>query len=215
MDLLTANTGEARGKLAELQLKVIAVVLMLGLGLILISKELIMLLTVPAYYEAIRVIPLYIYYHVFGALGMISYWLIYHNPAKTFYQIPINAFGLLLSTAANIVLIPRFGLMGAAFAMFLSMGILQFAQLVIGFRLTPLPLDKRKTAVLFTLMFAETGFLYYIYGLNMSHIGEIIIKSVMFSLFPAACVLMRIIEKKDLSFAYNLAADKFNRQISS
>jgi len=214
MDLLTSNTGETKAKLADLQLKVIAVVLMLGLGLILISKELIMMLTVPAYYEAIRVIPLYIYCHIFGALGLISYWLIYHDPTKTFYQIPINAIGLLLSTAANVVLIPRFGLMGAAFAMFLSMGILQFAQLVIGFRLTPLPLDKRKTAILFTLMFAETGFLYYIYRLNISHTSEIIVKGIMFAIFPAACVLMRIIEKNDLSFAYNLAADKFKRQIT-
>jgi len=197
-----------------LQLKVMAIVLVLGLGLILISKELIMLLTVPAFYETIRVIPLYIYYHIFGALGMISYWLIYHDPAKTFYQIPINAGGLLLSTAANIILIPRFGLMGAASAMFLSMGLLQFTQLIIGFRLTPLPLDILKTAALFTLMFTETGFLYYIYSLNISHTGEIIVKSIMFTFFATACCLMGIIEKKDFHFVYNLAAGKFSRKIS-
>lgn len=212
MELLTSGTPASRAKLARLQLKVIAIVLLLGLGLILISKELIILLTTPAYYQAIMVMPLYIYYHIFGVLGMISYWLIYHDPSKTVYQIPINTLGLLLSTIANIVLIPRFGLMGAAFAMFLSMGILQFTQLIIGFKLTPLPLDKRKTSALFILIFLETGLLYYLYAQRIPYPYEIAAKALMFAAFPAACAWMKVLEKSDLENVYGLLASKFGRR---
>lgn len=208
MELITAGSPAALQKLARIQLKVIALMLFVGLGVILISKDLVMLLTTPAYYEVINVIPVYIYYQVFGVLGTISYWLIYHDPKKTYLQIPLNLLGLIIGTAANFLLIPRYGLMGAAFAMFVSMGLAQAAQFFIGLKLTPVPVDSGRLALLFAAMFAETGFLYYLYGLGLGRGAELMVKAVMLAAFPALCFAAGIATTGDMKFFADIIKGK-------
>lgn len=208
MELISDGSEAAMQKLARLQLKIVALTLFVGLGVILISKDLVMLLTTPAYYEVIKVVPVYIYYQVFGVLGTVSYWMIYHDPKKTYLQIPLNLLGLAVGTAANFLLIPRYGLMGAAFSMFASMGLAQAVQFAVGLKITQVPVDLKRLAILFLAMFAETAFLYCLYSLGFPRPLEIAVKAVMLALFPALCLAAGIATRGDMDFIAGIAKDK-------
>lgn len=208
LELISENTPAALQKLANIQLKVMALMLFIGLTVILISKQLVVLLTAPAYHQLIYVVPVYIYYQVFGSLALVSYWLIYHDPKKTYLQIPLNLVGLVIGTAANFLLIPRYGLMGAAYAMFGSMGLMQAFQLYIGIKLTRVPLNLGKLSLLFLVLFAETGFLYYLYAQGLSWPLEVLCKTVMLALFPAVCFSTGIATSGDMKFFAGIIKDK-------
>lgn len=181
--LIKDNTSESLEKLAELNLKLMYFFSFLGLGLILFNKELIMLLTTKAYYSIIYIVPLQIFYQIFSVLGMISYWLIYYHPKNTFWQIPINLFSLIISTLANILMIPSFGAVGAGIALFVSALLTQAAQLIIGLRLTPIPIKYGRLVSIFIGLFVETGILYYLYSIKLSIFEEFGIKIIMLGIF--------------------------------
>lgn len=208
LELISENTPASLQKLANIQLKVMALMLFIGLGVILASKELVLLLTAPAYHQLIYVVPVYIYYQVFGALALVSYWLIYHDPKKTYLQIPLNLLGLVIGTAANFVLIPHYGLMGAAFAMFGSMGLMQAVQLYLGIKLTKAPINLGKLSLLFLVLFAETGFLYYLYSLALAWPLELLCKAAMLALFPAVCFASGIATSGDMKFLGDIVKAK-------
>lgn len=202
LELLTENTKESLKKLADICLQVVFFTLLLSVGIILFSKEIILLLTAKEYHFAIYIAPIYIYYQVFGVLGMIAYWLIYFHAQNTFWQIPINIIGLVSNTIANIILIPRYGLIGAAIAVFLSTGLTQVIQFAVGIRIIPIPINKFKLASMFFMLFAETSGLYLLYYLSPGHIIEIFIKIIMFlgfAGFGLATGLFNFVQIKEVS----------------
>jgi len=192
LELLTTNTKESLKKLADLNLKIIFLVLFSGLSLILFTKEFVILLTTHEYHFIIYIAPIYVYYHIFGVLGMIAYWLIYYHSKYTFWQIPINVTMLVCNTVANIILIPRYGVIGAAIATFISSGIVQSAQFFIGMRLTPIPMKIYKIVLMFLLLFSETGALYVIYYFNVGLFLGIFIKLLMLLIFIQASLFMGV-----------------------
>lgn len=198
LELLRSDTEESYKKLADISLKVLAFMLTFALGIILFSKELVLLLMKGGFREVIYVVPLYIYMHVFGVLGMISYWLIYYHPGKTWLQMPIMTVGLISGTAANLLLIPRFGVMGAAMAMFISSALVQAAQFYIGLRCTPIPFDMKKIGLLFGALIAETGLLYLLYSFKLHWSIEISVKFAMFSAFVLGVLICKIVLLKDI-----------------
>lgn len=198
LELLTENTKESFKKLADLNLKITFILLFLAFSIILVTKEMVYLLTTKEYHFVIYVVPIYIYYHIFGVLGMISYWLIYYHPSKTFWAIPFNIIFLATSTVANILLIPKLGVMGAAFAAFIASAIAQVTQFFIGLRITPVPMDKGKLAIMFGALFAGTAFLYFLYYINFNMVVEISIKLFMLFLFVMIAVRARIINISEI-----------------
>lgn len=204
LELLTENTKESLKKLADICLQVVFFVLLLSLGIILFSKELILLLTAKEYHFAIYVAPIYIYYHIFGVLGMVAYWLIYFQAQKTFWQIPISIIGLISNTIANIILIPRYGLMGAAIAVFLSAGITQAVQFLIGIKITPIPINILKLSVMFFVLFTETAALYFLYYLNLGILLEILIKLIMLLAFVLVGLLGKICDYRLINEIFSI-----------
>lgn len=183
LELLTQNTQYSLKKLADICLKLIFLILFLSSIVILFSKELILLFTAKEYHFAIYVIPIYIHSQVFAVLGMVSYWLIYYHHHKTFWQIPLSAIGLASNSVANIFLIPKYGLIGAAIAMFVSCGLTQLVQFFVGLKITPIPINIFKLSLMFFMLFVETGVLYLLYYLKLNILSDIFIKLAMLLLF--------------------------------
>lgn len=208
LELLKSGTEEAYKKLADLSLKVLAVVLILALGAILFSKEIVVLLMKEGFRGVIYIVPVYIYAYVFGALGMISYWLIYYHAGKTWLQVPIMLIGLISGTGANIILIPLFGLIGAAAAMFISSALLQITQFYIGWRCTPIPFNIRKIVLIYFFIIAETGLLYFLYSLDLHWLIEIPIKLLMLLTFVTALLTVKVIALKDISDTWLYVSNK-------
>jgi hypothetical protein len=156
------------------------------------------LLTAEEYHFAIYVAPIYIYYQVFAVLGMVAYWLIYYHPHKTFWQIPINVIGLVSNTTANIILIPKYGIMGAAMAIFFSSGLAQVIQLIIGLKIIPIPINNVKLLALFSMVFFETGVLYYLYYLKSWFYFDLVVKIFLLVLFFCFGIILKIFHSQDL-----------------
>jgi len=211
LELLKENTKDSIKKLAELNLKITFLLLFVGFSIILSTKEIVYLLTPKDYHFVIYVVPIYIYYHIFGVLGLISYWLIYYHPSKTFWSMPINLIFSMASILANILLIPKFGVMGAAFAAFIASALAQGAQLFIGLRITPVPIDKGRLALMLGALFAGTAFLYFLYYIDLNMFVEISIKLFMLFLFVLIAVIARIINVGEIK---ELAA-MFTKKIQS
>jgi O-antigen/teichoic acid export membrane protein len=196
--LLTENSKESLNKLANINLKVIFGMLFFALSIILFTKEIVNLLTTKEYHYVINIIPLYIYYHVFGILGLISYWLIYNHHNKTILLIPFSIGNFIISSVANIILIPKYGVMGAAIATFVSSMCIQVAQFIVGLKLTPIPINVGKVAIMFTLTVIITGLLYLLYYLQLFVIVGIIIKMVLLFSFVFICYRMEIFSFEDI-----------------
>lgn len=208
IELLKEGTPDSGRRLAAVCLKALAAVLCLSLLVILFSKELVLLLMRGDFRQVIYVAPLYVYSQVFGALGLLSYWLIYYHTGKTWLQIPILVVGLISGTLLNVFLIPRYGLMGAAAAMFLTTGIVQTVQFFIGLKYTPVPFDLGKIGLLFGGLVAETAFIYVLYSFGLGLAAEIGIKLAMFGAYLWLCFRLQAVNRQDILAAWDMVYGK-------
>lgn len=201
LELLTEDTKESKKKLADLNLKVGCILLFLAFSIILFTQELVYLLMAKEFHFVMYVVPIYIYWHIFGIFGMCGYWLVYYHPSKTFWGIPFSLISLIVTAATNILLISRFGVMGAALAAFIVAAVANGVQLYVGLRITPIPIDKKRFAIMFGALFAGTALLYLLYYLDLNMVIGIVMKLFLLFLFGLVAVasgVINISEVKEL-----------------
>ena len=208
LDLLHEGSEASLKKLADINLKVIFLLFGFALGLILFAQELIIILTTKEYHSLIYIAPIYIYYHIFGILGMVSYWLIYIHPDKTYLQIPLNLINLIISTIINIILIPIYGIWGAAIALVISSAICQIIQFIVAYRITPIPIKIGKMILLFGVILFETGMLYLLYWIKPFWAVSFIIRLIMLSGFFFLGMSINIVKISEVKTIMNLVINK-------
>ena len=148
------------------------------------------------------VVPIYIYYHVFGALGITPYWLIRY-PGKTIWTIPISATNLSLNLVLNLFLIPRYGIIGVAISAFISACISNLLQFAIGVKLTPVPMHKTKIALIFLFLLMGSGLVYLIYYLQLDLFSRLLLKTSILVLFLLVMSKMEIFTLNELKSVYS------------
>ncbi|MDD1710772.1 MAG: oligosaccharide flippase family protein, partial [Methanoregulaceae archaeon] len=208
LELLTENTKDSHKKIADLNLKMSFMLLFLAFSIILFTKEMVYLLMTKEYYFVMYIVPVYIYYHVFGILGMSAYWLVYYHPSKTFWGIPFSLISLITTATANIFLIPRFGVMGAAFAAFAVAAIANGVQFFVGLRITPIPMDKKGLVIMFGSLFGGTALLYILYYINLNLFIGITVKLAMLAVFALIAVMAGIISINEIKQLVKMLKDK-------
>ncbi len=119
------------------------------LGLSCFSTEILMLLTTQSFYAAHSVIPLIVSSNVLYYLG-VDFSVGIALAKKNYYYIYINTIGILINMALNIAWIPRFGIVGAASATFVSLIIVTVASIYLSQRLYPISYDFKKVLILST-----------------------------------------------------------------
>lgn len=116
-----------------------------GLAVAMLGRELVVVLTVPAFYEAASVIPIvtlaYLLHGVF-LLGSIGIGI----EKRTRYYPLVTAASATTNIAANLVLIPWLGMRGAAWATVLSYGVMALLGVLLSQRVHPLPLEWGRLA---------------------------------------------------------------------
>lgn len=117
-----------------------ALLAFLGLLTILFSREAILLLTVPAYLEAEPVVALIVWASIFQALAQVPTRAIY-LAKKTAHLPLVFTVPAMINVGLNFVLIPRYGLMGAAWATLLAYPVLFGLTLWVAQRVYPIPYD--------------------------------------------------------------------------
>ncbi len=116
-----------------------------GLGITLYSKEVLRLMTEPAYWAAYPLIPLLVLSSIVSGSGYtFQTGLLYEK--KTTYLIPISVASAAVNVVLYLVLIPRFGMFGAVYAV-VTKGIIETAlTYFVSQRFYSIPYDHLRTA---------------------------------------------------------------------
>lgn len=142
----TMKAPDAKRTFALVTLYCSAILALLCAGLAAVAPELVRLMTTPAYYAASAVIP-------WIALGVVWQGLylltsIGLNITKqTRYYPMATGIAAAVSVGANLVLIPRYGVMGAAWANTLAYAVLAVVSMAFSQRVYPLRYDWRRLSL--------------------------------------------------------------------
>lgn len=210
LNCLTINTKESLEKLSNLNLQVISLILFVGLGISVFTQELVLLLTTKEFHFTMYIVPIYIYSQVFVIVSHVPSWLI-RFPGKTVWTIPITACVVASNVVANVLLIPKYGVIGASIAALISSAIGNFMQYVIGMRITPIPMKNTKLLTIFMVMFIETAIVYALYSLKLNFMVNILLKLSLLLVFAGLCFALKIITPIECKGYYH----RFRREFGS
>lgn len=111
----------------------------------LLADETVKLMTPPAFHDAAPVIPWIAGAFLFQGVGFVcAQGLGIHKLVR--YRLMISVIAVISNLGLNLALIPRYGVMGAAVAALLSLAIQCTLQVVIGYRVFPIPYEYGRLA---------------------------------------------------------------------
>lgn len=111
----------------------------------LFAREIVAFTSAADYHAAYRVVPIIMMAHlIYGVIGVIDSGIIFSR--KVSYQAVIFAVGVVLNMALNLVLIPRWGYTGAAWAALASYAAVAAAAFVVSNRLYPVGVEWARLA---------------------------------------------------------------------
>jgi len=163
--------------------------------LICFSEELIKVLTTEEYYMTIYLAPLFIYYYLTGAtLGMLSVNQIMFGK-KLIYQLPVSLVDIFINVGLNIILIPRYGAIGAVIATAISALIADVLLLYFGQRAFYLPINIKRLISMFCIIILFTIPIYILMASNIHVMAKVISKIIFIMLFIYSFYKMSLINK--------------------
>jgi len=192
------NTVDSKIEIVKRYYQIAFFLMFCGLGVSYFSEELVKLLTTKQFYPAMYVVPIYIYFHLFGILGMISICQMMHAK-KLASVLPSSIIGVIINIILNILLIPSLGVVGAAIATAIAaLGVgctnFYFAQ-----RVYPLPLNIFKLVRLYLFIALFTLFIYPLMIMEVNFLLKIIIKMIFLSLFIIIGLHFKYITKHEIT----------------
>ena len=166
------------------------------------------LLTTKEFYPSMYVVPIFVYNYLFGLLGFI-----YLNQLmfakKLIYRLPVSIIAVFTNIFFNILLIPKYGAIGAATASSITALITSIIMLYFGQRCYPLPVGKWKLAGLFIIVMVFTIPIYPIMMLDINWIYKITIKVIIIVIFIMSGIKIGYVTKGDLT-KLNIFRNKIN-----
>jgi len=119
-----------------------------ALGLSVLSKEVLMVMATPPFYGAYKVIPLIaLSYVLYGCYFVFNPGMLIAK--KTKYAAPIVGAGAVMNLGLNYLLIPNYGMMGAAVATVISYLMLPIGLFVLSRRFYPIKYEWGRVAKIF------------------------------------------------------------------
>jgi len=135
-----AGQEDAARRIARITTQYTALVGFAGLALAAMSREILLLLATPAFYSAGTVVPLVVLSYLFAGLGNMADVGI-HLRGKTRFLAWTVVTGAVLNLGLNALLIPRWGMLGAAWATVFSFAFMLVVRVAINRRLYPVPYE--------------------------------------------------------------------------
>jgi O-antigen/teichoic acid export membrane protein len=169
----------------------------IGLFIIYFSEEAIKVLTTREYYSAIEIVPIYMFFYFFAIYGYLSNAQLTITE-KLKYILPGSILSAIVNILLNIMLIPKFGTLGAALASCFSALISQSLLFYYGNKFFRLPLKFNKILGIYFLLFIYTGIYYYIISIEIQFLLKIILKLFLLSSFFCFGVSLDFISIKKL-----------------
>ncbi|MGB4780424.1 lipopolysaccharide biosynthesis protein [Candidatus Methylomirabilis sp.] len=175
----------------------VAVIAGLGVGTVLFGRELIGVLASAKYAEAEMVVPIIVAASFLESLYYIPIKGIYLT-GKTGYLLPLFTIPAGLNIALNFMLIPRFGMMGAAWATLVGYAVMIALTLAISQRVYYIPYEYGRIArvVLAACIIGAFGGIVS----EAPVVARIGMKAILFMLFPLAMHFMGFFEDHELTW---------------
>ena len=147
----------------------------LGLFIIYFSEEAIKILTTKEYYSSIEIVPIYMFFYLFAIYGYLTNAQLTVSE-KIKYILPGAITGAIVNVSLNILLIPKFGTLGAALASCFSALGSQAFLFYYGNKFFRLPIELNKIIFIYFLLFIYTGIYYYILSIEIQILLKITLK---------------------------------------
>jgi O-antigen/teichoic acid export membrane protein len=183
---------------ADMTAYYLALMLLLWLGLAVLAPELLRIMATPAFYPAATLIPIISFALVFDGMGfMFNIGALFSK--KTILRTISVTTAAVVNVGLNFVLIPRFGMMGAAWATFIGFFVQMSTTLVLSLRVYHVPYRYGR---LLAMLAAALG----IYAASTfvqtdSVAASIALKIPLLLLYPAALLAAGLFDPRDLASA--------------
>lgn len=169
------KTLESKKIIAESFNFIAFIYMFLGLFIIYFSEEAIKTLTTKEYYPSIEIVPIYMFFYLFAIYGYLANAQLTISE-KIKYILPGAITGAIINISLNILLIPKFGTIGAALASCFSALVSQAFLFYFGNKFFRLPIELNKIIFFYFLLFIYAGIYYYILSIEIQFLLKIILK---------------------------------------
>ena len=176
------NTNKSKSVIANAFMNLAFLYMTIGIGVIYFSEEAIKLLTTREYYSAIYVVPVYVYYYLFAIFGYVANAQL-SLTEKIKYILPGSIAGTIVNIIFNVLLITKFGAVGAAISAAITALVSNAILFYFGMKFFPLPFDIKKILSLYSILFIFTLFAYIIIGLDINIFLKVLIKIILILCF--------------------------------
>ena len=174
-----------------------SLILFVSIAMILFAEEIVKLFTTPAFYPSMFVIPIYIFYHLFGVLGILATNQLL-KAEKLISEIPTSIISLSINISLNFFLIPIYGIIGAAIATAIAALINNSILLYFGFKAFPIKNFKLKYLIsiyLIAIIFSVLS--YSLMIIDLDWLNKVLIKlAIIISIIFSLCKLNYINKSK-------------------
>jgi O-antigen/teichoic acid export membrane protein len=191
------NTPESKHEIVERFYAMAFFFMLIGLGVMYFSEEAIKILTTKEFYPAILVTPVYVYLYLFAIIGCFTNAQITVSE-KMKYVLPSAFVNAVLNVILNLILIPRYGAIGAAGSASIAALFSQAILLYYGMKAFPLPLGKLKIAGLYILLIVFTIPIYPIVSADLPVVLKIGLKICILLTFVLFGLKLKFISKLDI-----------------
>jgi len=153
-----------------------------GLCISYFSEEALILLTTTEFYSAKYLVPGLVVFYLFGIMGQLSMNQLI-SAEKLYVLAPISVLGLALNMIMNVLLIPKYGAIGAVVATALSALMMSVLQLYFANKVTPLPFGTRRLFGLYAIVFLFMIPGYFVILMEASVLVKLAFKCVILCVF--------------------------------
>ena len=169
------KTLESKKIIAESFNFIAFIYMFLGLFIIYFSEEAIKILTTKEYYPSIEIVPIYMFFYLFAIYGYLANAQLTISE-KIKYILPGAFTSAIINISLNILLIPKFGTMGAALASCFTALVSQAFLSYFGNKFFRLPIEFNKIIFFYFLLFIYAGIYYYTLSIEIQFLLKIILK---------------------------------------
>jgi len=167
-----------------------------GLGLSLFSRDIIKLLALnPDYWAAYTVVPVIVLAYVFAGGKSVTSLGMYLT-GKTRFIAYYTIFAMLLNIGLNFLLVPKYGMMGAAIATLIAFIALYIITQIVSNRFYKIPFENRKILDLLLLSIVLYFIPYLFYDMRL--ITNIIVKILILISFPFLLYMFNFYEEIEI-----------------
>lgn len=166
-----------------------------SLGFSVLAREILVVMTTPDFYAASTIIPMVLLSYLFyGARFMTNMGLVRENKLK--YASMVIFGTAILNLALNFWLIPRYGMLGAAWSTFISYGVLLIAHMIVNARFWPISYEYKRigiVALVWAIIFFSSQQVNF-----PSVIVSILIKSLLLISYPILLFVFRFFRQEEI-----------------